>query len=339
MTHPDLSASAELLVRSALKVSSGERFVCVGDETSEPLLVALEAAATSLGADASALRLDQLRSQATNHSGLRPHKVLPDAIRRAMLASQASAFVAAAPHAESSMREQLLHIVTACRGRHAHMPGVSVAAFARGCAVDYTEVAARGLELLKLVETGGELVVESGGGTSLKVTVSPSTRWAPRLGRVQPGSAVTFPTGSLVCHPDGVTGRFVADASVGEFFGAREGALRSPVTLDIVHGIVTHVTAPELPELEADIQRVFEVSPNSNRVGMIVLGLNEGIVEPLGEAQVDQHMPGLHLVIGDPNTRLTGATWSAATSFAAVGRGHTLSLGGTVLLQGGKRPL
>jgi aminopeptidase len=331
----DCLTSSQLLVRTALKIAEGERFVVVGDDSSEELMLALEQAAKAAGAEATSLRLDILRSQATNHSGMRPHKVLPDAIRRAMLASQASAFVATAPHAEGSMREQLLHIVAACRGRHAHMPGVSTAAFTAGCSVDFAELATLGLERLKLVEVGGELVVESAAGTSLRVKVSASTRWVPRLGRVRAGSAVTFPTGSLLAHPETVHGRFVADACVGEFFGAREGALKNPVVLDIMHGTVTNVSAPGLPELEADIQRVFEVSPNSSRVGAVILGLNAGITEPLGEAQVDQHMPGLHIVVGDPNSRVTGATWSAATAFAAVGRHHDVTIGDTALVRGG----
>src|SRR6185295_17389263 len=125
----DLARAATILVKTALRVAASERFVAVGDAESQPMLAALENAARELGAEAAALRIDLLRSYSTNHTGERPHKVLPDAVRRAMLSAQASAFVASAPHTESSMREQLLHVVGACRIRHAHMPAISPLAF------------------------------------------------------------------------------------------------------------------------------------------------------------------------------------------------------------------
>src|SRR3954451_15180999 len=110
----DLRRAAGILVRSTLHLAAGERFVGLGDAESEPMLMALEAAARDAGAEVTTLRLDRVRSHSTNHSGERPHKVLPDGVRRAMLSAQTSAFVASAPHAESSMREQLLHVVGAC---------------------------------------------------------------------------------------------------------------------------------------------------------------------------------------------------------------------------------
>src|SRR4029077_6978939 len=97
-----------------------------------PIGDALAYLASSVGGHVTHARLDVLKSVSTGHSGDRPHKVLPDLVRRAMLATQASAFVASAPHAELSMREQLLHIVGACGVRHAHMPGITQVAFARG---------------------------------------------------------------------------------------------------------------------------------------------------------------------------------------------------------------
>src|SRR5882724_7255732 len=102
----ELRRAADILVRTCLRLVHGERFVVVGDAESQPMLAALEAAGRDAGAEVTSLRLDQLRSQSTNHSGERPHKVLPDGVRRAMLSAQASAFVASAPHAETSMRDQ-----------------------------------------------------------------------------------------------------------------------------------------------------------------------------------------------------------------------------------------
>lgn len=330
----DLHHAATTLVRSCLRLTQGERFAVVGDAESAPLVAALEAAGREAHADVIALRLDQLRSYSTNHSGERPHKVLPDGVRRTMLSAQASAFVASAPHAEQSMREQLLHVVGACRVRHAHMPGISPVAFATGLAADLGHVADIGRALERRLENAREITSESPEGT--KLVVRPSRRWVPRFGAVGPGESVTLPAGSIFACPESVSGKFAASASVGEFFGAREGLLAAPVIFEIVEGLVMNVVAPNAPQLVHDIEEMLHVAPNSDRVGLVILGVNDGVGPPTGEVMVDRHRPGLHLVFGDPMGRTTGAAWSARTSFAACQARSTVTVDGTVVVEDGR---
>jgi hypothetical protein len=65
------------------------------------------------------------------------------------------------------------------------------------------------------------------------------------------------------------------------------------------------------------------------------VGVNVGMSEPTGEAIADQNLPGLHLAIGDPAARVTGATWSARTSFAACQARSTVMLGDEVIVHEG----
>jgi leucyl aminopeptidase (aminopeptidase T) len=332
----DLRRAATVLVRSGLHIVQGERFVAVGDAESAPMLAALETAGREAGAEVSALRLDQLRSYSTNHTGERPHKVLPDGVRRAMLSAQASAFVASAPHAETSMREQLLHVVGACKVRHGHMPGISPIAFATGLALDFEVLRERGRTVERRLEVASEIIAESPDGTKLVIRTTPSRRWASRLGRIEPGDAVLLPAGSVVTNPETISGTFVASASVGEYFGAREGLLAEPVVFELVDGRVMNVLAPGAPHLVRDIENMLHVAPNSDRVGLVVIGVNSGIGEATGDVNVDQHRPGLHLVLGDPIAKLTGATWSARTCFSACQARGSVRADGQVLIDDGK---
>lgn len=332
----DLQRSARILVRTALKVARGERFVAVGDLESQPLLDALEHAARETGAETATLRLDQLRSYSTNHSGERPHKVLPDAVRRALLSAQASAFVASAPHAEASMRDQILHIVGACHLRHAHMPGISPLAFVTGLAEDYEQIAAAGNALRRRAEDALEITCESKEGTRLALKGPLDKRWIARLGHTNAGTATSFPAGSLFACPENVFGTFAATASVGEFFGAREGLLREPLLFEIKDSIVTGVSCPANPHLVKDIEAMLKVAPNSDRVGLVVLGVNAGVPEATGDVSVDQHRPGLHLVFGDPQPKLTQASWTARTSFAACQSRSTVKIDGHVVIDEGR---
>jgi leucyl aminopeptidase (aminopeptidase T) len=331
----ELKRAAHELVKT-LRVSEGERFVIVGDAESMPIVTALEGAGKAASADVAALRLDLLRSQSTNHSGERPHKVLPDGVRRAMLAAQASAFVASAPHPESSMRDQLLHIVGACKIRHAHMPAITPISFAWGLAEDHVTLAEIGRSIERRLETAREITTDSPSGTSLVLKAPANRRWVARLGKVGAGEAVVFPTGSIIGSPESVSGRFAASASVGEFFGAREGLLREPLFFDVEDGRVTKVSSASNPHLVQDVEKMLHVATNSDRIGLAILGVNAGIREPTGDVTADQHRPGLHLVFGDPLPKLTAATWTARTSFAACQARSTVRIDGTVVIDDGR---
>jgi leucyl aminopeptidase (aminopeptidase T) len=148
---------------------------------------------------------------------------------------------------------------------------------------------------------------------------------------------VAFPCGALYAAPSSVSGTFVANASVGEFFGERAGLLlRTPVRFTIADGRVTHVEAADAPDLERDLRGTLMLAPNSDRVGLIAIGVNVGIEAPTGEATVDQNLPGLHLIVGDPSGRDTGVSWSARTAFPACGVGGRVTVDGTPVIEEGR---
>jgi leucyl aminopeptidase (aminopeptidase T) len=336
VTTAELAHASEVLLGTAIRLKPAERFVIVSDEESAAIGEAMSMVATALGAQVTLARLDQLRSVSTGHSGERPHKVLPDLVRRAMLAAQASVFIASAPHAELSMREQLLHIVGACGVRHGHLPGITRRAFAAGLRVDYDRVAAWGKALSRRLEYANMVETDSAAGTHLRVRFNSDNRWVPRLGQLAAGKWVNFPAGAIYASPQSAEGVLVANASLGEFFGAREGLLlRKPVKLHIEGGRVTRVEASS-PELQADIEHMLAFAPNSDRVGLVAIGVNDGVETATGEAVVDQNLPGLHVFIGDPAGRATGVTWSARTSFAACQAGSNVSIDGMLSIDNGK---
>jgi hypothetical protein len=158
------------------------------------------------------------------------------------------------------------------------------------------------------------------------------------VGVVEPGESVIFPTGSLCVAPESIRGCFAATASLGEFFGARERLLREPILFDIEDGAVTRVrcAGSACPELIRDVEAMLAVAPNSERVGLVILGLNGGAAEPVGSVTVDQHRPGLHLVLGDPQSKQTAAGWTARTSFAACQARSSVLIDNILVAEDGK---
>lgn len=315
-----------MLVRSALKVAPDEHVVVFDDAESRAIGDAIAEAADGVGAWVRRVRLDRIAT--------RPLRSLPEAARAAMTSANASVFVASALPLEASMRQALLHLVRERGLRHAHMPGITERGFIAGARVAYDEIARTGERVLDLVSRCKTITAESPGGTLVRVTLGETARWFAQLGTLTAGEWGNLPGGALYTSPADVEGVFVADASLGEFFGARAGLLASdPVRLTIVHGRVVDIEAPA--DLARDIRATLDLGQNSDRIGLVAIGINYGIDRATGEAGVDQNMPGLHLGIGDPSGRMSGATWRAQTCFAACQSASSVAVDGSVLVRDG----
>jgi leucyl aminopeptidase (aminopeptidase T) len=333
MTDPALTFAGQVLVESALKLRVGERVVVIEDGGSLALGDAVSTAVEAGGGWVKRARLDRLSSAGS--SG-RPHKVVPDLLLLALRDAEASVFVASALPAEATMRQALLHVVRQRGLRHAHMPGLGASAFVAGMRLDYRQVERIGLRVLGRLSGATSILAESPAGTSLRVDIAPGAKWFAQLGALAPGRWGNFPAGAIYTSPASASGVFVADASMGEFFGTREGVLlANPVRILIDGGRVVGVESRSVP-LKRDIEAMLRVSPNSDRIGLVSVGVNPGLDSPLGDAVVDQNSPGLHLGIGDPAARTTGANWSAPTCFAACEAGSRVVVDGEIIVEAGR---
>jgi hypothetical protein len=81
---------------------------------------------------------------------------------------------------------------------------------------------------------------------------------------------------------------------------------------------------------------MLRISPESARVCVVTIGVNQSIEAATGEVCVDQNLPGLHLGIGDPTLRMPGAPWNARAAFAACQSDATVYADGEVLIEGGR---
>jgi leucyl aminopeptidase (aminopeptidase T) len=294
---------------------------------------AIAGAAETCGAWVKRCRLDRLT---TGTGSPRPFKVMPELLLLALHDADASVFVASAPPAELSMRQALLHVARQRRLRHAHMPGISEATFDAGLRLDYAQVQRLGARVLARMAGARTLVTESSAGTSLMVSLAPEARWLAQLGVLEAGEWGNLPAGALYTSPAEVSGVFVADASLGEFFGAREGLLRpNPVRFLIDSGRVVDVQARS-GQLRREIEAMLAVSSNSDRVGLVAIGVNAGIDVAMGDVLLDQNVPGLHIGIGDPAARATGAGWSAPTCFAACQAVSRVLVDGDLIIESGR---
>lgn len=328
-------SAARVLVESCIGLRPGERLVVLCDGASQELGATIVRAVQEADGWARTLNLDDRP---------RPLRVLPDEAFAVLREAAASCFVARGLPRELGLRQQVLHLVKEYRLRHAHMPSITEASFVRGLAVDYRIVRASGEAALRVLERSeGVLRVRSERGTDLTVTLPRGARWHAQLGRLEAGRWGNLPAGALYATVEWASGIVVVDASLGEFFGAKEGVLADkPVVLCIDGGRVVSVDAragrapADAKELEDAIFATLRCGAGSDRVGLVALGVNEGIDGPTGLAIVDQNLPGLHVGIGDPAAHATGATWSAPTCFAACLARSQVSVDGRVIVRDGR---
>lgn len=333
MNDPGLAHASQVLVQTALRLHAGERLVIVEDAQSFGMGDAIAAAAESNGAWVKRARLDRMASAG---GSARPHKVVPDLMLLALHETDASVFIATAVPAELPMRQALLHVVRQRRLRHAHMPGIVAGNFVAGMRLDYAQIQRLGQRVLGRLRGSQTIVTESPTGTSLRIELAPDGRWFAQLGVLEPGQWGNLPAGALYASPVSASGVFVADASLGEFFGAREGVLRAnPVRLLVDDGRIVDVEARS-PQLRRDLESMLRISANSDRIGLVSIGVNLGLDAPVGDALVDQNLPGLHIGIGDPAAKATGATWSAPTCFAACQAASRVVVDGDLVVEAGR---
>jgi aminopeptidase len=322
-----LAHAALVLARTALKVRAGERVIIVEDAESQTVGGAIADAADTMGAWVKRVRLERL--------GARPHRLAPEPLVELLGGANASVFVARALHQEAAMRHALLHLVRERGLRHAHMPGISDVGFAAAVRIDFNALRRVGETMLALLAPARTIVAESDAGTSLRISLGGGSHWFAQLGALEPGEWGSFPAGALYASPADINGVFVADASFGEFFGVREGLLaRKAARLLIERGRVVAVEAPNAPDLRRDLEAMLGFAANSDRVGLVAIGVNYGIERSTGDASVDQNLPGLHLGIGDPAGRASGATWRAQTCFAACASSTRVIVDGVEVIRG-----
>ncbi|MDB4995474.1 MAG: uncharacterized protein JWM74_2906, partial [Myxococcaceae bacterium] len=324
----DLVNAARRILEGSLGIVPGERLVIVGDRERADLANALVEVTHTIGATAEIVDLTTF--------GDRPLRRLPEKLEDILEAAQASVFLAGVDDGEQAMRWELLQLVRAKSLRHAHMAGATRKSLIAGFSVDPSRILDATRAVRMRLRPDSKLRLRSASGSDLEVKLEAAHRWAEHVGVIRPGRAESLPSGELFTTPSDVHGVFVADASIGGQAGAAAGLLeRVPVRIEIEAGVCRTVRCPDRG-LQRSVEEFLRREHNLDRVGLVILGTNVGIVHAVGEAACDQNIPGLHLAFGCPYADQTGATWSTRTQLTVTGASADVDLDGVPLLRSGR---
>lgn len=319
---------ATRVTEEILAVRPEERVLIAHDQANLPQALALAFAAEALGAVVTRTEIESL--------GVRPLSSCPASLLAQVNASEATVLAIRDLGGEQPMRQAFVTSASAARARHVHMVGVSRRSFVESLMTSLSRVFELSDALRRALRPTSRLAVRSAAGTRLEVEMAPSLRWITNGSVVRRGDWVNVPCGALFSSPHRVTGTYVADASMSGPEGAAAGLLAArPVRLELEGSRVRRVECPDA-SLARVVTRFIAGAGGQDRVGLVNLGTNLGVLSALGEVTHDETMPGLHISLGQSFPELTGAASTAAAQLAFAGASLDVDLDGTALVRRGR---
>jgi leucyl aminopeptidase (aminopeptidase T) len=324
----DLVNAGRRVIEGALSVVPGDAVVIVVDRARRDLGDVLLEVTRGVGATGVVFTLEEF--------GARPLRRIPDRLRDELSRAQASVLLCGFEDGEHAARVELLELVKTCRLRHGHLVGITARSLIPGFSVDPSRILDASRAVRTRMRPDSVFRARSAAGTDVEVRLDPRHRWVEHLGVVRPGRWENLPSGKLATSPSDVRGVFVADASIGEHFGAAAGLLtRTPVRVEIEQSICKSVRCDDRT-LQREIEQHLRREHNGDRVGTVTVGTNVGLLSPTGEAICDLNLPGLHVAFGTTLPEQTGALWTSRAQLAMTGAGADVDLDGVPLLRSGR---
>ena len=326
-----LAPGARNAVEVCLAVRPGERVALIADEPSRAVAASLWSALDAIGAQTEGLLIERVAR--------RPLGGAPPEVLAALERCDAGILCVQPQQGELGARMQIVAAVERRRIRYAHMVGVTPEIMMQGMRADYRMVDRLSTTLCERMRTAATLRVETPHGTSLRATFDPSLHWVKTSGLINTRYWSNLPAGEVFTTPASVDGRFVCNATAGDYFGPKYGDLSpTPLTLEIAGGRLISAQCAR-----ADLEREFwdycHTDPSSDRVGELAFGTNLALTDMIGILLQDEKVPGVHLAFGDPYGSQTGADWKSTTHIDVLTRDCDVWIDDTQVIARGRYQL
>src|SRR5580700_6039688 len=301
----DLMAGAKNAVEVCLSVRPREKVLVIADEASRSVAASLEKALEVRGARFTGLLLEDF--------GSRPISVAPEPVLDALEQTDVGVLCMTPQPGELGARMAIVRVVERRQIRYAHMVGVTPEIMQQGMCADYRKVDTLSDRLRARMVRAETLTVKTEAGTSFKAHFNPQLDWVKTSGLISPRYWSNLPAGEVFTTPATVDGRFVCDATAGDYFNGKYGDLqKTPMVLEIKGGRLAHVDC-DRKDLEDEFWAYCHTDENSDRVGELAFGTNLGLSKMIGILLQDEKYPGVHIAFGDPYGSQTHADWQSRT--------------------------
>jgi leucyl aminopeptidase (aminopeptidase T) len=309
---PDLTPGARNAVEVCLAIRPGERVALIADRASAAVAASLAAALVARGAAPEPVLIEEVAA--------RPLTEAPPAVLDVLERCDAGILCVQPQQGELGARMRIVATVERRQIRYAHMVGVTPEIMMQGMRADYRLVDRLSTTLCERMRTAASLRVQTPFGTSLRATFDPALHWVKTSGLINTRYWSNLPAGEVFTTPASVDGRFVCNATAGDYFGPKYGDLSpTPLTLEIAGGRLVS-TQCDRKELEREFWDYCHTDASSDRVGELAFGTNLALTDMIGILLQDEKVPGVHLAFGDPYGSQTGADWKSRTHIDVLTR-------------------
>ncbi len=296
---------AKNAVGVCLNVQAGERVALIADEASRSVAASLEEALNECGAISTGLLLEDF--------GPRPMKGAPEVVLEALETADVGVLCMTPQPGELGARMSIVKVVERRQIRYAHMVGVTPEIMQQGMRADYRMVDRLSDRLRERMLKAETLTVKTEAGTSFNAHFDRGLDWVKTSGLISPRYWSNLPAGEVFTTPGTVDGRFVCDATAGDYFNGKYGDLQStPLVLEIASGRLVRAECKR-KDLEEEFWKYCHTDENSDRVGELAFGTNLGLTGMIGNLLQDEKFPGVHIAFGDPYGSQTHADWKSRT--------------------------
>lgn len=301
----ELMPGAKNAVEVCLGVRAKECVTLIADEMSREVAASLEQALEERGAEITGLLLEDF--------GPRPMKSAPKTVLEALEKADVGIMCMTPQPGELSARMAIVRVVERRQIRYAHMIGVTPEIMQQGMRADYRLVDRLSDRLRERMLKAESLTVKTKAGTSISAHFDRRLDWVKTSGLISPRYWSNLPAGEVFTTPATVDGRFVCDATAGDYFNGKYGDLQAtPLVLEIAAGRLQRAEC-ERKDLEEEFWAYCHTDENSDRVGELAFGTNLGLSRMIGILLQDEKFPGVHIAFGDPYGSQTHANWKSRT--------------------------
>src|SRR5579862_6119284 len=301
----ELMPGATNAVETCLAIQPHENVALIADEKSRPVAAAIETALEQCKARCLPLLLEDF--------GPRPMKAAPALVLDALERADVGIMAMTPQPGELGARMSIVKVVERRQIRYAHMVGVTPEIMQEGMRADYRMVDRLSDKLRERMLRAETLTVKTEAGTSFSAHFDRHLDWVKTSGLISRRYWSNLPAGEVFTTPGTVDGRFVCDATAGDYFNGKYGDLQAtPLVLEIAGGRLVHAECAR-KDLEEEFWQYCHTDENSDRVGELAFGTNLGLTRMIGILLQDEKFPGVHIAFGDPYGSQTHANWKSRT--------------------------